>query len=115
MQNTTTVSDVTITARAAEEIRSLRAEHEVPEECALRLGARIGGCSGPSYSLGFDSERQEDDVVLESGGITVLVDPGSMLLLAGTELDYSDAADAGGFVFSNPNAGCNFSCSSCGS
>lgn len=114
MQNTTTVSDVTITARAAEEIQSLRAEHGIAQDCPLRIGARIGGCSGPSYSLGFDSERQEDDIVLDAGGITVLVDPASMLLLAGIELDYSDAADSGGFVFSNPNAGCNCSCSSCG-
>lgn len=79
-------------------------ENNIPEEFGLRVGVKGGGCSGLSYSLGFDSSPKEGDKVLESDGIKLFVDGKSLFYLAGTELDFSDGLNGKGFVFSNPNA-----------
>jgi iron-sulfur cluster assembly protein len=112
MRKDTIASDIIISPRAAAEILALKEENEVPDECALRVSARPGGCSGPGYALGFDAVRRDDDIVIETAGITVLLDPRSLLLIAGTEIDYADGGEGRGFVFHNPNAGCGLDCGS---
>jgi iron-sulfur cluster assembly accessory protein len=76
----------------------------------LRLAISGGGCNGLSYKMKFVPEPKRGDIVVRTGGATVVVDSKSALYLKGTHLDYSSAMVAGGFKFSNPNAKASCSC-----
>ncbi len=96
--------EITITPKAAEQVRKLRIENKIPDEHGLRLGVKGGGCSGLSYVLAFDEKPKETDKVLEVHGVTVFIDPKSLFYLSGTVLDFSDGLNGKGFVFNNPQA-----------
>jgi iron-sulfur cluster insertion protein len=71
---------------------------------ALRVAVLAGGCSGFQYRFELDSAQQEDDLVIERAGARVLVDPVSLDLLAGGELDFTDELMGSHFAVRNPNA-----------
>ncbi len=96
--------EVLITPRAAEEIKKIKAENKVPENHALRLGVKGGGCSGMSYVLAFDENPRPGDQIFAIGGLTVFIDPKSLFYLSGTTLEFQDGLSGRGFVFNNPNA-----------
>ncbi|WP_223549717.1 iron-sulfur cluster assembly accessory protein [Aestuariivivens sp. NBU2969] len=75
-----------------------------PSSDYIRVGVKSGGCSGLSYDLKFDKEKQEDDKVFEDNGVKIIVDKKSFLYLIGTTLEYSGGLNGTGFVFNNPNA-----------
>src|SRR5512139_299032 len=104
MTNTETAESVVITARAAQEIRKIKSDNKIPDEHALRLGIKGGGCSGMSYVLAFDEKPREGDNIFAIEGLTVYVDPKSLFYLSGTTLDFSDGLNGKGFVFNNPHA-----------
>lgn len=70
----------------------------------VRVGVKSGGCSGLSYDLKFDREKDDDDKVFQDNGVKIIVDKKSFLYLIGTTLDYSGGLNGAGFVFNNPNA-----------
>jgi iron-sulfur cluster assembly protein len=94
---------VRLTARAATEVQRIVANKQIPAGYGLRVGVKGGGCSGMSYLLGFDKQR-EHDLVFETDGVTIYMDKRQGLYLMGTRVDYHDGLDARGFVFENPNA-----------
>ncbi|PLX22664.1 MAG: iron-sulfur cluster insertion protein ErpA [Ignavibacteria bacterium] len=98
------VGEITVTEKAAQEIAKIRAENGIPGEYNLRIGVKGGGCSGLTYSLGFDGEQNDGDEILEISGVKLVVDSKSLFYLEGTEVDYSDGLQGRGFVFNNPNA-----------
>lgn len=101
---------VAVTKAAAERIRALVAEQEIPEEERnLRIAVRAGGCSGFSYEIGFDA-RHAEDAVAESEGVRVLVDPHSAPHLEGVTVDYVDSVQEQGFKIVNPNAKSSCGC-----
>jgi len=69
----------------------------------VRLGVKTSGCSGMAYKLEFADAAEPEDVVFESHGLKVLVDPKSLPYLDGTELDYTKEGLNEGFKFKNPN------------
>jgi iron-sulfur cluster assembly protein len=69
----------------------------------LRLGVRTSGCSGMAYKLEFADDFAEDDLIFESHGVKVLIDPKSLPYLEGTELDFVREGLNEGFRFNNPN------------
>ena len=69
----------------------------------VRLGVKTSGCSGMAYKLEFADAALEDDLVFDSHGLKVLVDPKSLPYLDGTELDYTKEGLNEGFKFNNPN------------
>ena len=69
----------------------------------LRLGVRTSGCSGMAYKLEFVDQCAENDLVFESNGVKVFVDPKSLPYLDGMELDYAREGLNEGFKFNNPN------------
>ena len=75
-----------------------------PTEDFIRVGVKSGGCSGLSYDLDFDKNKNEDDKMFEDNNIKIVVDKKSFLYLIGTTLEYSGGLNGSGFVFSNPNA-----------
>jgi iron-sulfur cluster assembly accessory protein len=95
---------ITLTAKAVEAVKQLRAKEGVPETHALRVAVVGGGCSGFSYQLNFDGERHEGDQVVDYDGVQVRVDPTSAGYLAGTEIDFVSSLHGGGFKFTNPKA-----------
>lgn len=70
----------------------------------VRVAVKSGGCSGLSYDLKFDNNKEEEDKVFEDNGVRVIVDKKSFLYLVGTTLEYSGGLNGTGFVFNNPNA-----------
>lgn len=92
-----------VTSRAAKVMREQLARRGTPQG-AIRLGIRGGGCTGYSYLFEFeDREPRASDHVLVKDGVRVVVDPKSMLLLKGTEVDFETGMRGHGFKFTNPN------------
>src|SRR5581483_3310876 len=99
----TTEKIISATEPAAQEIKRLVAEK--PENIGkfLRVYVERGGCSGMQYGMVFDIQRA-DDLVTETHGISLLVDPVSAQHIHGSVVDFSDALTGGGFKITNPNA-----------
>lgn len=96
---------VTLTEKAATEIKRIRAENKVPDEFVLRVGVRAGGCSGWDYAINFDDQADSTkDFVTEHYGVKMAVDKRFDLHLDGTEIDFIDDLNRRGFKFNNPNA-----------
>ena len=70
----------------------------------VRVGVKSGGCSGLSYDLKFDKQKEEEDKVFVDNDVKIIVDKKSFLYLIGTTLEYSGGLNGTGFVFNNPNA-----------
>jgi iron-sulfur cluster assembly protein len=94
---------VTLTEKAASEVKKIITEQNLPDGTVLRVGVQGGGCSGFSYSLGFDSATSERDRVVDVHGIKLAVDKKFDPYLEGTVVDYYDGLEKRGFVFNNPN------------
>ena len=94
---------VTLTEKAASEVKKIITEQNLPEGTVLRVGVQGGGCSGFSYSLGFDTSTSEKDRVAgcprHEAGRREEIRP----YLEGTVVDYYDGLEKRGFVFNNPN------------
>lgn len=75
-----------------------------PSAAYVRVGVKSGGCSGLSYDLSFDAEKQDNDQLFEDNNVKIVVDKKSLLYLVGTTLEYSGGLNGKGFVFNNPNA-----------
>ena len=101
---TAPASPLGLTERAVTEVRKIMEQNTIPETYGLRVGVKGGGCSGLSYTLGFDADMREGDKVLEQDGIRMFVDPKSLFYLMGCEIDFTDGLNGRGFVFNNPNA-----------
>jgi len=102
---------VELTDRAADQVRKIRSDEDLDDELHLRVAVEGGGCSGLSYKLGFDY-KSDDDELLISHGIEIIVDPKHMMYLKGISIDYPDGLDARGFTFDNPNASETCGCGS---
>lgn len=94
---------ITITEAAAGKLQELIAGQEQPD-LYLRLFIAPGGCEGFSYGMAFDSERHNDDQVIERGRVRVLVDATSAPYLSGAQIDYIKSQMGEGFTVRNPNA-----------
>ena len=93
---------ITLTDSATGKVKQL-IEQEGDDGLMLRVAVRPGGCSGFAYDMFFDTEKDNEDLTLAYGDVTVVVDPSSAQLLDGAELDYRDGLEAG-FAIVNPNA-----------
>lgn len=102
---------VSLTERAAKQVQTIIQNQESDDKLYLRVAVEGGGCSGLSYKLGLD-HKTEEDTIIESKNVEILVDDTHMVYLRGISIDYPDGLDARGFTFDNPNA--NETCG-CGS
>ncbi len=99
------------TSAAAAKVRQLIAE-EGNEQLKLRVYIQGGGCSGFQYGFEFDEAQAEDDLAVQTDGVTLLVDPLSLQYLMGAEVDYTESLHGAQFVIRNPNAKTTCGCGS---
>lgn len=99
---------VKLTPSAAQKVTALLTKQGRPNG-VLRVAVVGGGCSGLQYKMDLQDAPANRDILVESGGVRVVVDPKSALYVTGSELDYLDALD-GGFKVKNPNAATTCSC-----
>lgn len=91
---------ITLTDTAASKVRAMLLEKE---ETGLRAAVQGGGCSGFTYKLLFDNQKDNDRVITDKD-VEIYLDPKSFLYLMGTEIDFIDDLNQSGFKFVNPNA-----------
>ena len=99
------------TDSAAAKVKELIDEEGNPA-LKLRVFVQGGGCCGFQYGFTFDEETNEDDTVMEKGGVTLLIDAMSFQYLVGAEIDYKEDLQGAQFVIKNPNATSTCGCGS---
>lgn len=92
---------ITLTEPAAARVNKFIANRG--KGLGLRLGVKTNGCSGMAYVMEFVDELQAEDIVFETRGVKVIVDPKALVYLDGTEVDYAREGLNEGFKFINPN------------
>jgi iron-sulfur cluster assembly protein len=100
---------IRVTPSAAKKVSALLTKQGRPTG-VLRVAVVGGGCSGLQYKMDLQDTPANRDIMVESSGIRVVVDPKSALYVTGSELDYLDALQDGGFKVKNPNAATTCSC-----
>ena len=100
---------IKVSANAAKRVGTLLSKQGRPNG-VLRVAVIGGGCSGLQYKMDLQDAPANRDILVESSGIRVVVDPKSALYVTGSELDFSDALQEGGFKVTNPNAATTCSC-----
>jgi iron-sulfur cluster assembly accessory protein len=100
---------IKVTASAAKKVTTLLQKQGRPAG-VLRVAVVGGGCSGLQYKMDLQDLPANRDILVESAGVKVVVDPKSALYVTGSELDYIDALQDGGFKVTNPNAASSCSC-----
>src|SRR5271166_1486556 len=98
---------VSISASAAKRLNAiLKGE----QGAALRISVKGGGCSGFQYAFDVEKTRAEDDFVATRDGATVVIDPVSLEMMKGAELDFVDDLMGQSFRVKNPNATASCGC-----
>ncbi|MCA9889146.1 MAG: iron-sulfur cluster insertion protein ErpA [Anaerolineae bacterium] len=92
-----------VTPTAVDIIKNLLEQRNIPGY-ALRVFVTGGGCSGLQYGMSFEEGAQDSDAVVSANGVTLLVDPTSLVYLKGATIDFVDSLIGGGFRIDNPNA-----------
>ncbi len=91
---------ITITKSAAEFIHKANTENTP----YFRVKVTGGGCSGFSYQMEFETQKNKDDQKFEQHGLKILVDPNTLLYVVGSEIDYSTDLLNSGLKITNPSA-----------
>jgi iron-sulfur cluster assembly accessory protein len=100
---------IKVTPNAAKRVSTLLTKQGRPGG-VLRVAVVGGGCSGLQYKMDLQDAPANRDILVESAGIKVVVDPKSALYVTGSELDFIDSLQEGGFKVMNPNAATSCSC-----
>ena len=108
---------ISITEKAAEEFKTY-SEKEGKNNSGLRLFVAGMGCGGPQYGMAFEEESKDEDLVIESNGVKLIVAKDFESVFDGATVDYQTSEHGSGFLITNPNAapasGCGSGCNSCG-
>jgi iron-sulfur cluster insertion protein len=102
--------NVTISDSAAARVAAIAMRQNKP--AILRLSVEGGGCSGFQYKFGLSDSVEADDMVSETGAAKLVVDPVSLDLIAGAEVDYVESLGGSAFRVTNPNAASGCGCGS---
>jgi iron-sulfur cluster assembly accessory protein len=98
-----------LTDAAVERIKTLLVKEGKPD-AGLRLYISGGGCAGMSYGMTIDDAISNDDAVVKSRGVKVVVDKLSLIYLRGSKIDYVENLQSSGFQIENPNAASSCGC-----
>ena len=92
---------ITLSDRAANRIKEILSKDQ--NSSGVRIGVKSGGGAGMSYVMEYAKDKNSNDELIEDKGVKVFVDPGAVMYLLGTEMDYKDEEFSSSFVFKNPN------------
>jgi iron-sulfur cluster insertion protein len=104
-------SPLEFTPQAAAKVAELIVEEGNPD-LKLRLYVTGGGCSGFSYGFTFDDQVAEDDTLIVTEGVALVVDAMSQQYVLGARVDFEDGLEGSRFVIHNPNAQTTCGCGS---
>ena len=93
---------ITLSDNAANRIKEIISNDET-KSVGVRVGVKSGGCAGMSYVMEYAKEINPTDEIIEDKGVKVFIDPGAIMYLLGTEMDYKKEQFSSTFVFNNPN------------
>jgi len=93
---------ITLSDNAASRIKDIMSKDE-NKSLGVRVGVKSGGCAGMSYIMEYAKEINPNDEVIEDKGVKVFIDPGAIMYLLGTEMDYKKEQFSSSFIFKNPN------------
>ena len=93
---------ITLSDNAASRIKEILSNDET-KSIGVRVGVKSGGCAGMSYIMEYAKEINPTDEIIEDKGVKVFIDPGAIMYLLGTEMDYKKEQFSSTFVFKNPN------------
>ena len=92
---------ITLSDKAAKRIKEILSKDQ--SSSGVRIGVKSGGCAGMSYVMEYAKVKNSSDELIEDKGVKVFVDPGAVMYLLGTEMDYKEEEFSSSFVFKNPN------------
>lgn len=101
---------MTLSPAAAARVAFIASKQGKP--AALRLAVEGGGCSGFQYRFGLAEQIEDDDLVVETDGVKLVVDPVSLDLVAGSTVDFVDSLGGSAFKVENPQAAAGCGCGS---
>ncbi len=93
---------ISLSDNAAKRIKEIMSKAE-KDSIGIRVGVKSGGCAGMSYVMEYTKEISPNDEVIEDKGVKLFIDPGAIMYLLGTEMDYKKSEFSSSFVFNNPN------------
>ena len=93
---------ITLSDNAAIRIKEVMASAS-KSTIGVRVGVKSGGCAGMSYVMEYVEKVKVNDEVVEDKGVKVFIDPGAVMYLLGTEMDYKKEEFSSTFIFKNPN------------
>jgi len=93
---------ITLSDNAAIRIKEVMASAS-KSTIGVRVGVKSGGCAGMSYLMEYVEKVKVNDEVVEDKGVKVFIDPGAIMYLLGTEMDYKKEEFSSTFIFKNPN------------
>lgn len=101
---------ITLSPSAAARVAAIAAKQAKP--AILRLSVEGGGCSGFQYQFGLADAPEPDDVIAQTDGVSLVVDPVSLDLVAGCVVDFVESLGGAAFKVENPNATAGCGCGS---
>ena len=93
---------IKLSENAASRIKEIMSKAE-NDSIGVRVGVKSGGCAGMSYVMEYAREINPNDEIIEDKGVKLFVDPGAIMYLLGTEMDYKKEELSSSFIFKNPN------------
>ena len=93
---------IKLSNNAADRIKEIMSGVE-NDSVGVRVSVKAGGCAGMSYVMEYAKKINPNDEVIEDKGVKIFIDPGAVMYLLGTEMDYKKEEFSSSFVFNNPN------------
>ena len=92
---------IKLSDKAADRIKSILSNDKT--SLGVRIGVKSGGCAGMSYVMEYAKSQNPNDEMIEDKGVKVFIDPGAVIYLLGTTMDFKEEEFSSSFVFNNPN------------
>ena len=92
---------IKLSDKAADRIKSILSNDKT--SLGVRIGVKSGGCAGMSYVMEYAKSKNPNDEMIEEKGVKVFIDPGAVMYLLGTTMDFKEEEFSSSFVFNNPN------------
>ena len=102
--------DISLTENAARRVSAIAERKQAP--AILRIAVDGGGCAGFTYSFDLAAGAEDGDLVVETDGVKLVVDPASLELVRGSSVDFVEDLGGAAFKVTNPNAQSGCGCGS---